>query len=98
MGVHLTLQETFAGLELNIFQNIFQVIYWVCNENYKEGSKFETGDHIKTLKYKNIVAKGYVPNCPQKKFVIKMVKNIVICTFVIGDFNGEEMFGTFYKK
>ena len=30
--------------------------------------------------------------------MIKKVKNIVPCTYVIDDFNGEEVVGIFYKK
>ena len=31
-------------------------------ENYKEGPKFKVGDHVRISKYKNIFAKGYIPN------------------------------------
>ena len=31
-------------------------------ENSKEGPKFKVGDHVRISKYKNVYAKGYVPN------------------------------------
>ena len=31
-------------------------------ENNKEGSKFKVGDNVRISQYKNIFAKGYVPN------------------------------------
>ena len=31
-------------------------------ENNKEGPKFKVGDHERISRYKNILAKGYVPN------------------------------------
>ena len=31
-------------------------------ENYKEGPKFKIGDQVRISKYKNIVAKDYIPN------------------------------------
>ena len=38
-------------------------IYFDFNkENNKEGPKFKIGDHLRISKYKNIFAKGYVPN------------------------------------
>ena len=37
--------------------------------------KFKVGDHVKISKYKNIFAKGYTPNWPEKVFVIKKVEN-----------------------
>ena len=34
----------------------------VHEENNKEGPKFKVDDNIRISKYKNILAKGYVPN------------------------------------
>ena len=31
-------------------------------KNSKEDSKFKVGDHVRISKYKNIFAKGYIPN------------------------------------
>ena len=47
--------------------------------------KFKIGDHVRISKYKNIFAKGYVPNCPEESFVIKKVKNNVPWTYAISD-------------
>ena len=59
--------------------------------------KFKVGDHVRISKYKNIFAKGYTPNWSEDLFVSK-IKNTVSCTYVINDFNGEEIPGTFYEK
>ena len=50
-------------------------------ENNKEGPKFKVGDHVRTSKYKNIFAKGYVPNWSDEFFVIEKTKNTVPYTF-----------------
>ena len=60
--------------------------------------KFKVGDHIRISKYKNIFAKGYTPNWYEEVFVIKKVKNTVPWRYVISDFKGEEITGTFYEK
>ena len=60
--------------------------------------KFKVGDHVRMSKYKNIFAKGYMPNWSEEVFVIKKVKNTVPWTYVINDLNGEEITGTFYEK
>ena len=60
--------------------------------------KFKVGDHVRILKYKNIFAKGYMPNWSEEIFVIKKVKNTVPWTCVTNDLNGEEIVGTFYEK
>ena len=61
------------------------------NKNNEEGPKFKVGDNVRISKYKNIFAKGYVPNFSEEVFVIKSVKNTVPWTHVISDLNGEEI-------
>ena len=60
--------------------------------------KFKVCDHVRISKYKNIFAKGYMPNWSEEVFVIKKVKNTVPWAYVINDLNGEEITGTFYEK
>ena len=60
--------------------------------------KFKTGDHVRISKYKNIFAKGYMPNWSKEVIVISKIKNTVLWTYVINDLNGEEVIGTFYEK
>ena len=36
--------------------------------------KFKVGDHVRISKYKNIFAKGYMPNWSEEVFIIKKVK------------------------
>ena len=59
---------------------------------------FKVGDIVRISKYKNIFAKGYVPNKSEKVFVIKKVKNTVSWTHVVCDHKGEKIVGTFYEK
>ena len=67
-------------------------------ETNNKDSKFKVGDHVRMSKYKNIFAKGYMPNWSEEVFVIKKIKNTVPRTYVINDLNGEEVIGTFYEK
>ena len=60
--------------------------------------KFKVGDHVRICKYKNIFAKGYMPNWSEEIFIIKKIKNIVPWTYVINDLNGEGIIGIFYEK
>ena len=60
--------------------------------------KFKIGYRVRIPKYKNIFAKGYAPNWSEETFVIKKIKNTVPWTYVINDFNGEEITGTFYEN
>ena len=65
--------------------------------NYKN-PKFKVGDYVRISKYKNIFAKGYMPNWSEEGFVIDRIKNTVPWTYVINDLNGEEITGTFYEN
>ena len=67
-------------------------------EVYDKDPKFQVGDHMRISKYKNIFAKGYIPNWSEQVFLIKKVKNTVPWIYVINDLNGEEIIGTIYEK
>ena len=58
----------------------------------------KVGDRVRISKYKNIFAKGYMPNWSEEVFIIKKVKNTIPWTYAINDLNGEEIIGTFYEK
>ena len=60
--------------------------------------KFKVGDHVRISKYKNIVAKGYVPNWSEEIFIIKKIKNTAPWTYVINNLIGEEIISTFYEN
>ena len=67
-------------------------------ENNNESPKFKIDDHVRISKYKNIFAKGSVPNWLEEVFVIKKVKNTVSWTYIVGDLKGEEIVEIFYEK
>ena len=52
--------------------------------------KFKVGDHVRISKYKNIFAKGYMPNWSEEVFIIIKIKNTVPWTYVINGLNGEK--------
>ena len=70
----------------------------VKKETNDKNPRFKVGDHVRISKYKNIFAKGYMPNWSEEIFVIKKIKNTVPWTYVINDLNGKEIIGTFYEK
>ena len=57
----------------------------------RKDPKFKIGDIVRISNYKNIFAKGYVPNWSEV-FVIKKVKKTVPWTFVISDLKGNVQF------
>ena len=67
-------------------------------DSNKKGPKFKVNDHVRTSKYKNIFAKGYVPNWSEEVFIVNEINNTVPWTYTISDLNGEKITGTFYEK
>ena len=67
-------------------------------ETNKKSFRFKVGNHVRISKYKNIFAKGYVPNWSEEIFIVSKFKNTVPWTYVINDLNGEPIAGTFYEK
>ena len=63
-----------------------------------KNSKFKFGDQVRISKYKNIFAKGYMPNWSEEIFMINKIKNTVPWTYVINDLNSGEITDTFYEK
>ena len=71
--------------------------YIEYNEDFnKKDPKFKVNDHVRVFKYKNILAKGYVPNWSDEVFIVNEIKNTIPWT--ISDLNGEIVIGTFYEK
>ena len=64
----------------------------------KKGPKYKVNDHVRISKYKNIFAKGYVPNWSEEVFIVNEIKNTVPWTCTISNLNGEPITGTFYEK
>ena len=60
--------------------------------------KFKIGDQVRISKYKNIFAKGYIPNWSENVFIIIKIKRAVPWTYIINDLNGEEIIGIFHEK
>ena len=62
-----------------------------------EDPKFKIGDANRISKYKNLFAKGYVPNLSEKFLLLQKFK-ILFRGHVICNLNREEIVGMFYEK
>ena len=88
---HTTIKMKPIDVKDNIYINTSKEI------NNKD-PKFKVGDHVRISKYKNIFAKGYMPNWSEEAFVIQKVKNTIPWTYVVNDLRSEEIIQTFYEK
>ena len=64
-----TCHSTIKMKPINVKSSTFSI------ENNDEDPKFEVGDFIRILIYKNSFAKRYTPNWSEEDFLIKKVKN-----------------------
>ena len=87
-----TYHKTIKMKPINIKDNTY--INFEKEVNNKD-PKFKVGDYVRISKYKNIFAKGYMPNWSEEVFISSKIKNTVPWTYVINDLNGEEITGTF---
>ena len=67
-------------------------------ESNGKDPKFKVGDHVRISDYKNIFAKGYLPNWSEEIFIIKKIKKPIPWTYVLNDVNGKEIIGTLYEN
>ena len=63
-----TYHRTIKIKPIDVKDNTYININKEVNDN---DPKFKVGDHVKISKYKNILAKGYIPNWSEEVFVIK---------------------------
>ena len=67
-------------------------------ENNKEDPNFKVGKHIRISNFKNIFAKGYVPNWSEEFFLNEKVKITIPWTFVISDLMVKKLLQRFTEK
>ena len=90
-----TYHKTIKMKPINIKDNTY--INFEKEVNNKD-PKFKVGDYVRIYKYKNIFAKGYMPNWSEEVFISSKIKNTVPWAYVINYLNGEGITGTFYEK
>ena len=67
-------------------------------ENIEKNHKLKIVDIARISHYKKKFWKRLSSKLIRRSFVIKKVENTVPWTYVINDFNGQEIVGMFYKK
>ena len=57
----------------------------------KKNARFNVGDRVRISKFKNIFAKGYIPNWSKEIFIINKVNDTVAYTYNLKYLNEEEI-------
>lgn len=59
-------------------------------------NKFKMGDHVRISKYKSVFAKGYLPNWTTEIFTIRKIQDTQPFTYLLRDYQGNDVVGAFY--
>ena len=68
------------------------------DEHNEKDSRFKVGDKVRISKFKNILVKGYTPNCSTEIFIVDKVNDAVPYTYNLKDLNDEEIIGSYYDR
>ena len=68
------------------------------DEHNEKDSRFKVGDRVRISRYKNIFAKGYIPNWSKEIFIVDKINDTMPYTHNLKDLNDEEIIGSFYDK
>jgi Integrase core domain len=60
--------------------------------------KFKVGDAVRISKFREAFTKGYTPNWSNEVFIIKKVNYTNPTTYLLEDYNNEEIRGSFYAE
>jgi hypothetical protein len=63
---------------------------------FKKG-KFKVGEHVRIIKYKAIFDKGYEPNWSTEIFKIVKIQITNPVTYLLEDYQGDQISGGFYE-
>ena len=77
-----TVQRTIKEKPIDVISDSYAEYNQDSNE---KDPKYKVGDDVKISKYKNIFAKGYTQNWPEKVFVVSKIKDTIPWTYVISD-------------
>ena len=68
------------------------------DEHNEKRSRFKVGDRVRISKFKNIFAKGYIPNWSKEIFIVDKINDTVPYTYNLKDLNDEEILGSLYDR
>ena len=74
LKIHNTYHKSIKMKPVNVKDNTYIDFKKEVND---KNPKFKVADHVRISKYKNVFAKGYMPNWSEEIFIIKKIKNTV---------------------
>ena len=84
------------GMKPKDVKNDKKAVY--VEESSEKSARFSVGDRVRISKFKNIFAKGHMPNGSKEIFVVNKIKNTIPWTYELKDLNGEDIIGSFYDR
>jgi hypothetical protein len=68
------------------------------NKTLSKRPKYKVGDQVRISKVKKIFDKGYLQNWTNEVFTVRRVSKTNPVTYLLSDFTGEDVSGSFYEQ
>ncbi|GFR69128.1 integrase core domain-containing protein [Elysia marginata] len=78
-------------------EEVWQNLYGSSHTKIKN-PKLRVGDTVRLVHARKVFNKGYLPNWTVETFRVKEVRKTVPITYVVIDYNGNDVKGTFYEE
>lgn len=78
-------------------KDLLRSVYMYESRHHPKLNKFKVGDHVRISKYKNVFEKGYTPNWTSEIFQIAKVQLTQPATYMLKDYQDNEIKGAFYE-
>lgn len=94
---HRTIKMKPIDVNRSVERELLNTVY-TPRITWKLKPKFKIGDHLRISKYKHIFYKGYTMNWTTEIFRIRKVQHTNPITYLLIDFYGQDINGSFYKE
>lgn len=96
-SIHRTIRMKPNDVNHSIERHLLNTVYRQPSL-WERKPKFEIGDFVRISKYKHVFSKGYTANWTTEIFRIRKIQQTTPITYLLVDYSGENINGTFYAE
>jgi len=94
--IHRTIKMRPKDVSIRHEKKLLRTVYKIPKPSNK--SKFHIGDVVRVSKHKTLFEKGYTPNWSTELYTIAEILPTTPEVYLLKDYNGERILGSFYKQ
>lgn len=96
-SIHRTIRMKPNDVNHSIERHLLNTVYRQPSL-WERKPKFTIGDFVRISKYKHVFSKGYTANWTTEIFRIRKIQQTTPITYLLVDYSGENINGTFYAE